>query len=401
MKISLYTLGCKLNQAETDELKKSLIKANFSVVPFDSGEDIAIIRACGVTCGASQRTRQMIRRVKRKGVYVIATGCLEDKKMPEIDFIGKNNEDVFSKITSLAGFNSLNKGVEKVVGCKLERKTRLRLKIQNGCNFNCAYCIIPFFRGRSEIIPMEEIIRKVKSASEAGYKEVILTGVNICQYNDNGMFLSDLLKKVLDKTKIERIRLGSTDPRLITDKLIEVYNNSPLLPHMHLSLQSGSNTVLQKMNRSYTAEKYFKIVQKFRKINPYFSFTTDIIVGFPGETDDEFRQTCEFVRKIGFTKVHVFPYSSRPGTTAAKMKKQIPADTKKTRVNKLIKLSKQVGQEFASKLIGKQRPVLFEGKREGYWEGYTPEYVRIKINSKKNLENKIIMVKLEKDNIIF
>ncbi len=391
MKISFCTLGCKLNQAETHELKNKLFKAGFSVVPYDTAEHIAIIRACAVTGGASRRTRQMIRRIKQKGIHVIATGCLENKDLAEIDFIGKNNAEILTYVKN----NFEPRKSQKQI--KNNTNTRLRLKIQDGCNFSCAYCIIPCFRGKSFSISHLKVLEQVQKAGEGGYKEIILTGVNVCQYNHNGLLLPTLLQTILDQTDIERIRLGSTDPRLITDELISVYKNPRLLPHTHLSLQSGSNTVLQRMNRNYTAENYNKIVQKCKKNHPYFSFTTDVIVGFPGETDKEFEESVNFVKKIEFAKVHVFPYSPRPGTTAANMKNQVQDNIKKARVKKLIKISKQVRQKFYKKLTGQKRKILFEGKRNGFWEGYTPEFVRIKLKSDKNLENKTVMVELRQD----
>jgi len=234
-----------------------------------------------------------------------------------------------------------------------------------------------------------------------GYKEVTLTGVNIAQYKNKKLKeknknLSDLLKLILKQTKIERIRLGSLDPRLITDELLELYakNSERLLPHFHLSLQSGSNKILKTMGRGYTTEKYFKIIKKARKKNQLFSFTTDIIVGFPGESQEDFFQTCEFVKKCEFTKVHIFPYSRRPGTPAATMLNQVQDSIKKERIKKLTKIVEEIAKKFAQKFIGIERPVLFENKKNKYWEGFTPEYVRVMNKSKENLQNKIKKIKI-------
>jgi len=414
MKISFFTLGCKLNQAETDELKKTLCKQKFLIVPFGTNEDIAVVRACGVTCGASQTTREMVRRAKRVGSKVVVIGCLENIDLPEIDFIAKNNEEVIRYILE----ELKNKKIDKNIAPSLKitnkndgnDRTRALIKIQTGCNFNCAYCIIPTFRGRTQSVSAEEVIKKIKQAELDGYKEITLTGVNICQYRYQKMDLTDLLKLILEKTKIPRIRLGSLDPRLISNKFIELYTgqfsnlkvyqfNNRLLPHWHLSLQSGSNTVLKRMNRNYTAKKYFAIVKKLRTNYPLFSFTTDIIVGFPEETEKEFLETCDFVKKVGFSKVHIFPFSPRPSTMAANMK-QIDVKIKKERCKRLKIITGNATTDYTKQFVGLTRPVLFEKKngREHY-EGYTPEYLKIKIKTDTNLVNKIKKIKLTERNL--
>lgn len=397
MQISFYTLGCKLNQAETEDLKQALVKLGFFVVPFSKKADVSIIRACGVTCNASQTTREMIRKAKRNGSHVIAMGCLENK-LPEVDFVAKTNEEAIEQIINLneeVGSLSPNNPSEE----KHLERTRAFIKIQTGCNFNCSYCIIPHFRGRSTSVPMNKIIQEINGKVNQGFSEIILTGVNICQYKDKKLSLSDLLKIILEKTKIKRVRLGSLDPRLITKDLIELYSDKKiterLMPHWHLSLQSGSDNILKSMNRLYTSKQYLKIVETLREKNSYFSFTTDIIVGFPGETEKDFADTCELLEKIQFTKVHVFPFSSRPGTPAEKMK-QIPDKTKTEMAKKLIQISKKVEQKFIEAFVGETRPVLFENKKSGYTHGYTPEFVRVKIKSEKNLKNKIESIIIQK-----
>jgi len=243
-------------------------------------------------------------------------------------------------------------------------------------------------------VPADEVIDKIKQAAKDGYKEAVLTGVNICQYQDKNLNLAGLLLQILARTTIQRIRLGSLDPRLITDKLINIYTiNKRLLPHWHLSLQSGSDTVLKRMARGYTTKQYTKIVSRLRQNYPVFSFTTDIIVGFPGETEKEFAQTCQFVKKIGFTKIHIFPFSPRSNTPAAKLKPIINHLVTK-RAGLLTKIAEQVAGDYRKQFIGLTRPVLFEnktksGKDSAWWQGYTPEYVRVRYKSKQNLQNKI------------
>jgi threonylcarbamoyladenosine tRNA methylthiotransferase MtaB len=402
MKFSIHTLGCKLNQAESDEIKNELKKFGYVCVPFSMPADVAIIRACAVTAGASQTAREMIRRAKRQGSFVIASGCLENRDLPEIDFIAEIGGDIIKKIKELDCHARLPAGGSPSAPRNDKTapdRTRAMIKIQNGCNFNCAYCVIPKFRGKSQSEPVASIIKKIKRAETSGFREVILTGVNICQYHDDKTDLAKLLNEILSRAKIERIRLGSLDPRLITDKLINQFSNPRLLPHWHLSLQSGSDTVLARMNRGYTTKKYLDIIKKLRKINPLFSLTTDIIVGFPGETEKEFEETLAFVKKVDFAKVHVFPYSPRPNTPAALSKNPVQDKIKTERVARLIKLADEVGKKFANKFVGKTRAVLFEHKKNGNWLGYTPEYLPVKYKSGKNLKNKIVDIKLKQENL--
>lgn len=396
MKISYLTFGCKLNQAETDNLRRDLENIGFATVKPKTDEKICIIRACGVTSNASKTTRECIRAVKKRGAYIVATGCLEDKKLKEIDYIGKNNEDILNHIKNNFHLTTKDTSAENI----FVNKTRAFVKIQTGCNFQCAYCIIPFFRGKSISLKMNDIITELKLLEKEGYQEVILTGVNICQYNEKGKKLADLLKEILAKTSIPRFRLGSLDPRLIDDKLMKIYKNPRLLPHWHLSLQSGSNKILKLMNRGYTSNQYAKIVEEMRKLYPNFSFTTDIIVGFPGEEEKDFQETLDFVKRIRFTKVHIFPFSPRPGTPAEKVEPQVQAEIKKERTKILSDYTKEIGKSFISKFYGQTKEILFEQKKSGFWFGYAPEYFKIKLKSTKNLHNKIIAIKITTNNSI-
>lgn len=380
-------------------MKRTLLKQGFVVVPFLQKADIAVVRACAVTCGASSTTREMIRQAKKQGALVLAIGCLEDKDMTEIDCVAENNNDAVKKINAWRKETECERkdGVKKTPAeNRVLDRTRAMVKIQNGCNFNCAYCIIPGFRGRSSSLPAKKIISEIRAREKENFREVVLTGVNICQYRDGTTDLAGLLKKILKETKIERIRLGSLDPRLITQKLIGLYPHPRLMPHWHLSLQSGSDLILKKMNRQYTARKYLDIIARARKNYSLFSFTTDIIVGFPGETEKDFVGSCGLVKTAQFAKVHIFPFSSRPGTPAAGMQNQIAEKIKKQRVKILSAITKISAKKFAWKLIGQTRPVLFEHKKKkaAYWCGYTPEYVRIKYKLTLNLFNKIKKIKI-------
>lgn len=396
MKISYLTFGCKLNQAETDSLRRDLEKYGFNSVKFSSQEQICIIRACGVTCGASQTTREFIRKAKRNGAYVVVSGCLENKHLEEIDFVGQTNDLIKKHL--LENFDPGQKTSDSA--SLFMNKTRAFVKIQTGCNFQCAYCIIPSFRGKSTSRKMTDIISELKFLEKEGYKEIVLTGVNICQYKDDKTTLAGLLKKILKETNIPRFRLGSLDPRLIDDNLIKIYKNPRLLPHWHLSLQSGSDNVLHLMRRGYTAKQYAKIVEKIRSLIPDFSFTTDIIVGFPGETENNFQETLDFTEKIKFTKVHIFPFSPRPGTPAELMKPTVQDKIKTDRVKILTLYTRKIAEKFAMNFFGKTKEVLFEQKKSGWWYGYSPEYFKIKIKSSKNLHNKITAVKITADNLL-
>lgn len=391
MRLSITTLGCKLNQAESDEIKSELKKMGFVFVPFSSPADIAIVRACAVTAGASQTARELIRQAKRRNSFVIASGCLENRDLPEIDYIAQTPGDIVKKIRELA--KNFLQARQTVIDTQ-EDRTRTLIKIQNGCNFNCAYCAIPSFRGKAGSEAPVKIISRIKGAEINGANEITLTGVNICQYKYKKMDLAGLIKQILKTTKIRRIRLGSLDPRLINKELINVFKNPRLMPHWHLSLQSGSDSVLKRMRRGYDTKQYSTIVREMRRLNPIFSFTTDIIVGFPGETEKEFFETMNFLMEIGFSKIHVFPYSKRPNTPAVAMPGQIQDKIKTERVKKLISLSEAIGKKYRVKLKGKVRPILFESLKNGFWYGFAPEYVRSKLKCKKNLKNKVFETKI-------
>ncbi len=397
MKISFITLGCKLNQAETDNLKSSLLQRGFSVISMDNKPDLAIIRACGVTCKASQTSRETIKRVKKQNIYTVATGCLENYDLKQIDFQAKNNEEIIEHLEKIRSYFS-----DICTSCNntTQEKTRKLIKIQTGCNFQCSYCIIPKFRGKSQSVPLKEIIQSIQNCIKQNYNEIILTGVNICQYNSDNNDLANLLKKILKQTTIARIRLGSLDPRLITKELITLYNKNPdrLLPHFHLSLQSGSDDVLKAMKRGYSAKQYKNIVKCLRKQNPLFSVTTDIIVGFPVENDIEFKKTVDFIKKIQFTKIHIFPFSPRPNTEAYNMK-PIHNQTVTDRVKELTTVAQKSSNRYIKQFIGKKLPILFENQKNNTWYGYSPQYFKIKYKSKQNLANTIKRITINGNNI--
>jgi len=351
MHFKVITFGCKLNQAESDQISADLISRGHSL---SNNPNLIIINACAVTYKAVREVRQKVAQLKRKfpRAKVKVIGCLEQgrKKFPLKNPIA---------ITPA--------------------RTRALIEIQDGCNNFCAYCIVPFMRGKPKSIPANKIIQQINQLKD--FKEIVLTGVNIGLYK-NG--LDNLLKKILKQTNIPRIRLGSLWPTHINNKLINLYSkNSRLCPHFHLSIQSGSNKILKSMGRNYTTARIKHITQQCRAKIKNINFTCDIIVGFPGETDKDFQKSCQLIKDIGFSKVHVFRYSKRPRTKAEKMPDQIPEETKQARSQQLIRIKPTMPT--------KKLPILWEDKKHGYWYGFTTNYIRVKRKVKKeeNLKNTI------------
>ncbi|MDD5341261.1 MAG: tRNA (N(6)-L-threonylcarbamoyladenosine(37)-C(2))-methylthiotransferase MtaB [Patescibacteria group bacterium] len=383
-KIALTTIGCKLNQSEIQDLKQDLIDAGYLIVDKNEPHDLHIINACSITHGAEQITRQKIREAKSKNpkLQIFVMGCL-NQPIPEINKVFKNKKEVLKFIKKIYK-NTQIRNSKFIIH---NSRTRVLIKVQDGCNFNCAYCIITKFRGQSKSISPNKIISQIKQKEKQGAKEIVLVGVNILLYKFGTTDLAALVKRILDETKIPRIRFSSLDPRLVNPTFLNLFRNKRICPHLHLSLQSGSNKILKLMNRHYTAQRYLQIIKTARKINPLTSITTDIIIGFPGETEKDFQDTLNLVKKIDFLKIHIFPYSARG---ASKEQGQINESVKKQRFIKLNKLAEKQSQKFLKKMKDKIMPVLFEQKETGY----TPNYILVKKKTKQNLANKIINVKI-------
>ena len=350
MNFKILTFGCKLNQAESEQISADLICQGYLL---GKHPDLIVINACAVTHKAVRKGRQKVAQLKRKfpRAKVVVTGCVIEKDWAGVDSWLKKQELIKNN-------NIKNK----------TSRTRTLIKIQEGCNNYCAYCIVPFLRGKPKSMAAGRIIQLIKEKQAQGFKEIVLTGINIGLYG-NG--LDNLLKKILAQTSIERIRLGSLWPTHISDKLINLYSgNHRLCPHFHLSIQSGSDKILKSMNRSYTVAKIQQITQKCRVKIPNINFTCDIIVGFPGETDNDFQASKDLIKSIGFSKVHVFKYSKRPRTKAARMPLQIPEKIKQDRSRELIKIE--------LKSPSKKLSILWEGKKNGYWYGFTANYIKTK-----------------------
>ena len=431
-KVAFYTLGCKVNQYETNAMIEKFIKSGYEIVNFDNIADIYVINTCTVTNMSDRKSRQIIRRVKQinPDSILVVTGCYaqvaskELSEIQEIDLIIGNTEkkDIvnitekyFKKNVgtddSVCQQQEKNKIQMKDINKQKEfvefgsttytEKTRAVIKVQDGCNNFCSYCIIPYAKGRVRSRKLENIISEIKDIVKQGIQEVVITGIHIASYGidfkNSNIRLIDLLEEINKIDGLKRIRLGSLEPNIITDEFVErLIKLDKICNHFHLSLQSGCNETLKRMNRKYTAEDFVKVVERLRNAFPEVALTTDIIVGFPGETEEEFNITYNFLKKINFYKMHVFKYSQRKGTRAAVMPNQINAIIKEERSHKLIGLSNKNEKDFLQKYINKDVEVLFEQEENGYTKGHTTNYLVVKTKGKK-LENKIVKTKIIKE----
>jgi len=423
-KVAFHTLGCKVNQYETEAMAEAFENAGYELVGFDEAADVYVINTCTVTGLSSRKSRQAIRRARQmnKDAIVAAVGCYpqtareEVENLPEVDIIAgtadrlKVPEYVDALLEErMRGRKGKINAVRDVMkrqafeDLKIERykdRTRAFLKVQEGCSQFCSYCIIPYARGPIRSKPPEDVLKEVKRLVEAGFKEVVLTGIHIASYGkDLGKVrLMELVKMVHDVEGIERIRIGSIEPTLITEEFAATAAGlEKLCPHYHVSLQSGCDETLVRMNRRYTTEQYRKAVELLREHIPDVAVTTDVMVGFPGETDEEFEKTYHFLEEIGFAKMHVFKFSPRKGTPAADLKEQVPAQVKEARSKMVIQLSDRCARNFNSRFIGREMPVLYERETEesrGLFEGLTPNYIRVLTPGNDKLIGNIVRTRL-------
>lgn len=406
--VAFCTLGCKVNQYETNAMMQKMIEAGYEVVDFETKADIYIINTCTVTNMADKKSRQMLRRVKEINpeAILVAVGCYAQvakeklEQIAEIDLIlGINEKNDIVKYVEQASKNTYVSDVLHQTefldfgDVTYTEKTRAVIKVQDGCNQFCSYCIIPYARGRIRSRKPESVIKEITDVAKEGIKEVVITGIHIASYGkdfNTEYRLIDLLEEIQKVDGIQRIRLGSLEPTLITEEFVtRLKKLSKICDHFHLSLQSGCDETLKRMNRKYTTDQFRHVVELLRNAYPEVHLTTDVIVGFPGETEEEFNKTYEFLKEIKFYKMHVFKYSPRSGTVAAKMPNQIDGNIKEERSNKLIELSDENEKEYNQKYIGKEVEVLLEEREGEYLKGHTTNYMVVKMKTNENLENTI------------
>ncbi len=413
-KAALHNLGCKVNAYETEAMQQMLEEAGYEIVPFTEKADVYVINTCSVTNIADRKSRQMLHRAKKLNpeAAVVAAGCYVQTKEDEaqkdsaVDILIGNNQkaqlieklDAFfsekeKKQVSVLDINHTSQPFEELGLTKTAEHTRAFIKVQDGCNQFCSYCIIPYARGRVRSRGLESVLKEVEELSKRGCKEVVLTGIHLSSYgvdcDDN---LLHLIREVHKIKGIRRIRLGSLEPRIVTREFAkELASLEKICPHFHLSLQSGCDATLQRMNRKYTAAEYEEACDLLREYFAHPAITTDVIVGFPGETEKEFEVTEAFLNKIHFYEMHIFKYSKRQGTRAAVMENQIPEEVKTKRSERLISLARQMSKEFRDYYLGREEEVLFEesvlmdGKQ--MYVGYTREYVKVVTESEIPLDN--------------
>ena len=446
-KVAFLTLGCKTNQYETNGMMQKFIEAGYEICDLNDNPDIYVVNTCTVTNIADRKSRQSLRRIKNKNnTIIVAVGCYaqiakeELQKMSEIDIVlgnkekkdiveyveeylkivankkmkplvvvkntitnsdeQKNNVKELSAKGTIVEVGDISKQEEfDEYGCvTYTERARTEIKIQDGCNNFCTYCAIPFARGRIRSRKKENVIKEVETLAKKGIKEIVLTGIHIASFGkdfEEDYKLIDLLEDLNKIDGIERIRLGSLEPTIITDEFVKrLLKLEKVCNHFHLSLQSGCDETLKRMNRKYTTEEFKQVTELLRKYLKDVNLTTDIIVGFPGETEEEFNITYKFLEDIAFYKMHVFKYSKRDGTVAAKMPNQVDGNIAEERSEKLIKLSEKNMKMYNEKYIGREVEVLFEEKQGEYWIGHTRNYMVVKVKTDKDLENLIITTKV-------
>lgn len=411
-KVALHNLGCKVNSYETEAMSQLLANAGYEIVSFSEKADVYIVNTCSVTNMADRKSRQMLHKAKKmnEDAIVVATGCYvqtASEKIAEdlsIDIIVGNNkkkeiveilQEYFKehKKNYIIDINKTDEYEDLEIATVTEH-TRAHLKIQDGCNNFCSYCIIPYARGRIRSRKMDSIKDELERLANNGFKEVVFTGINLSCYDDNGKKLIDVIELAENTEGIERIRLGSLDPEVVTEEFAHRLSKvTKICPHFHLSMQSGCDTTLKAMNRHYTSEEYYNKCMLLREkfINP--AFTTDVIVGFPQESDEDYAITREFVKKVGFSELHVFKYSRRDGTVAAKMIGQVDETIKSKRSEDLISVGESLKENYRKEKIGEKVSVLFEEEKEingiKYQVGHTKEYIEVAVETKENLAGKI------------
>jgi len=408
VRVYLRSLGCKLNQSEVEALARRFIAAGCQVVTDVEEADLCVVNTCAVTHIAARKSRRLIRRLHRANpkARIVVTGCYaelfphEVAKIEGVDLIVSNADK--ERLVERLGIRGYGIGVLTPIPYPLFfNRTRAFVKIQDGCNNRCAYCVIGLARGRERSRPPEEVLAEIEARVEAGCKEVVLTGVNIGAYGrDLGTSLGRLIEDILTKTAVPRLRLSSIEPWDFDPSLLRLWEDPRLCRHLHLPLQSGCDATLRRMGRRYTAAEYAELVERAREAIPDLAVTTDVIVGFPGETEAEFEESLRFVEKMAFARIHVFKYSARPGTPAATMPQQVPCEEKRRRSEAMMALARRSGEEFRRRFLWRTMEVLWERKERGredgrrVWSGLTDNYIRVWAESEADLANTITPAKL-------
>lgn len=416
MKARIITLGCKVNQYESEAMLEALLNGGFQEARPGEEADLVVVNSCTVTATSDQKVRQTLRRAKKEnpGAVTVLTGCMpqafpeEAAALLEADVVLGNarRRDLLPRVLEYLSSkqrivdiapHETGEQFEPMAVSAFHGRTRAFLKIEDGCDRFCSYCIIPYARGRVRSKPLEDLRAEVAALGEQGYGEVVLTGINLPAYGKElGLHLCDAVEAACQAQGIRRVRLGSLEPEQLTEDVIaRMAKEEKLCPQFHLSLQSGCDETLRRMNRHYTTEEYRQIVGNLRKAFPNCAITTDIMVGFAGETEEEFEASLAFAEEIAFAKVHVFAYSRRPGTRAYDAPGQVSNKVKEERSHRMIQLTKKTQQAFLRDQVGRVEGVLFEqAKEQGVWEGYTPNYTHVLVPSGKNLAGQLLQVEL-------
>jgi len=424
MKIAFYTLGCKVNQYETQALEQLFVRRGHTLVEFDAEADVYIINTCTVTAVSDKKSRQIIRRARKTApdAVIAVCGCYPQTHPEDMDALGIDlisgtgdrlgfvalTEQTFRERRSINALDDAMKRLdfEVLPAGGLEGRTRAMLKVEDGCVNFCSYCIIPYARGRIRSLPLTEAVVQVQELYAQGYREIVLTGIEISSWGQDlrdGSSLIDLVEAVCQAAPDCRIRLGSLEPRTITREFCLRAAKLPnLCPHFHLSMQSGCDSVLARMNRKYDTARYLESVRLLRQHFDRPAITTDLIVGFPGETQEEFEQTLAFIQTCAFAAMHVFPYSKRPGTPAAKMPGQVLNAVKEERAHRAAQIAAQMERDYLAQFMTEPLPVLFEEEKDGLWYGHTPNYIPVAAEG-SGLHNQVrnVLPEQVQDGILF
>ena len=417
MKIAFYTLGCKVNQYETQALEQLVTQRGHSLVPFEETADAYVINTCTVTAVSDKKSRQVIRRARKAApdAVIAVCGCYPQTHPDDVEKLGV---DLISGTGDRTGFVDLlerewrdrqpitalddafqRRSFESLPAGGLEGRTRAMLKMEDGCVNFCSYCIIPYARGRVRSLPLADCVRQARELEAAGYREIVLTGIEISSWGQDLEGKPELMEAIeaicQGLSPDTRVRLGSLEPRTITPDFCRRAAALPnLCPHFHLSMQSGCDTVLARMNRKYDSNRYYKSVTFLHEAYDRPAVTTDLIVGFPGETEEEFQQTLDFIQKCAFSAMHIFPYSKRPGTPAAKLPGQVLNAVKEERAHRAAQIARTMQDTYLYSWVGETVPVLFEEEREGLWRGHTTRYCEVEVQSVQPLHNQLRQVQI-------